>query len=191
MKAIVMLLFILICLPILGIRAIISIFKKGKKIDDTKKRIDKAINRELTNHIKRKMCVLIVFMCLFFQIQAQVKSYGSIEVGWKDALFSVLKKDLYSSQIHFKNVMYADIKLGFEWRFIKIEQILNNNIQPVKFTLYRPIDIEYRLRFSLNHKKMSIGYEHACMHPVVSYFSDLESFYRRGGEDKIFLKFEW
>jgi len=124
---------------------------------------------------------------------SQIKSHGSVEVGFKDGNHTIFYDSIYKIIHQYPaNTFYADISLDFNWKFIKFEQSLKSNFFYKSGYSFNPLDIEFASRLTFEYKSFAIGYEHSCLHPVISERSDvLEYNMMRGGIDKVFIKFKW
>jgi hypothetical protein len=139
-----------------------------------------------------KNVLLVLVLLLSLNTIGQVKVNGSIELGQRSLSAYIWKEKLtLASYKTPKNMLYTDVNLKFTWRFIKVENLFCNNFTMSSLSIYVPVDIEYLTKISLTHKRFSIGYNHSCLHPVISTYKEIMSEYRRGGEDSFFIKFEW
>jgi hypothetical protein len=122
---------------------------------------------------------------------SQIENHGKIEMGWKNGTQQYFQgEDITQFQFP-ENTFYADISLDFKWKFINFRQSLNNNFYYKDGRTFNPLDIDFISTITFQYKKLSIGYTHNCLHPVISDIDELEYGYRRGGEDRIFLRYEW
>jgi len=134
--------------------------------------------------------ITIILWCAI--TNAQIESHGKIELGYKNGVNGLFYEKTKSFMFEYPaNTFYADLSLEFKWKFIKFNQDLKNNFNYENGRTFSPIDIEFISCVSFNYKKFSIGYLHSCLHPVISSESDLNKIYRRGSEDRIFVKIEW
>lgn len=140
----------------------------------------------------KNVLLILVLLLLSLNTVGQVKINGFVELGKRDISSYIRKEKLTLARYKTpKNMLYSDINLKFTWKFIRVETLLCNNFTMDNFHVYVPVDIEYLTKLSFIYKKFSIGYNHSCIHPVISTGSEINSEYRRGGEDSFFIKFEW
>jgi hypothetical protein len=125
------------------------------------------------------------------QAFSQIENHGRIDLGWKNGAQQYFQGANIMQFQYPENTFYADIKLSLKWKFITFDQSLNNNFYYKDGTTFNPLDIDFVSTLTVQYKKLSIGYTHNCLHPVISDKDDLEQGYRRGGEDKVFLRYEW
>jgi hypothetical protein len=123
---------------------------------------------------------------------SQIKNHGNIELGYKDGKSVIFYDKVNSCMFQYPaNTLYADLNLDFTWKFIRFNQQLKNNFCYKQGHTFSPIDIEFISTLTFEYKKLAIGCMHSCLHPVISNKSDLDEMYRRGSEDRVFIRIKW
>lgn len=72
---------------------------------------------------------------------------------------------------------------GFTW-----ESVNKINITSSEWMGNKPYSVDFYARFYYEHKKIRIGYEHLCIHPIETGDVGM-SFTKRGGHDEFFISY--
>jgi hypothetical protein len=139
-----------------------------------------------------KKLAIIFLMFVNISIVGQIKNNGSIEIGWINGRETIHQNELYNARFIYPDAsFYGNINLDFSYKFINFTQSINNVFCYKQGKSFSPIDVEFISVLGFTYKRFSIGYQHSCLHPIINQVSDVENLWRRGNEDRIYLKFKW
>jgi hypothetical protein len=156
--------------------------------------------------MKTLKLMLIIIFCFTFNMLAQNwTTHGTVEGGWKkdrNRLYEINHKS-DSARYPFNTIYYTDpnntfyvnidVSVNYK-KWFTFRQQINNSFYYDKSYKYgfTPINIDFISTFSLNYKKISVGYQHSCFHPIMSEIltKDFE-IYQRGGTNRVFIKYTW
>lgn len=137
---------------------------------------------------------LITSLSLFSQ---NLKIGGAIEMGYCENSTSVLYK-MYDGDIHtstfFNNFEYGplytnlSIKVSYKGKFFV--EGYNKTIMKLESgeKTFTPLLNDYGVDFYWKNERIQIGYFHSCLHPVVNDLLNGSDQFKRGSEDRIYLK---
>lgn len=133
-----------------------------------------------------------ILILILISTHAIGQVYYSIESGVIDNAISIRYID-DKSFATYKNkyAFYADLMLGYQYKKFYVETKVITTFNHSHSVYFKPELVKYDLRFYYKHKKIKIGYEHSCTHPIYTVKEDLQKAFLRGSYDKIFIKYSF
>ena len=135
----------------------------------------------------KKILISILLFGMLQNINAQLKIKGFIETGYFREGISI-NNDGVLSDYDNENVLYSDIVFDLSIKNVHLEQQIFNVFDRGK-PLFSVISILYKTRAYYKWKSFSLGYEHMCLHPIISQHNELPLSTIRASHNKIFLRF--
>jgi len=133
---------------------------------------------------------IILLMLVASQAIGQV--YYSLETGVVDSGVAILNmKDKEYKWYKNNFLFYSDIMLGYEYKKIHVETNLLNIFGKGSSIYFNPKSIKYDLKVYYKYKKMKIGYEHSCTHPILNDITTYQNGLLRASHDKFFIRYEF
>lgn len=131
---------------------------------------------------------LIIILLLFPLISlSQIKVSGYFDAGYINETVTVSGKQ--SRQKYLKdNAMYSDIHVSVRLKRFEIKQSMMNVFEYYEGSSFDPIYIKYTTSGMYNYKRMSLGIEHMCLHPIIASYRYDMSNQLKGSCDKIFVR---
>jgi hypothetical protein len=111
---------------------------------------------------------LLLFLYPFQQIFSQIKTGGTIKIGYEDRIMFLDDGhgNSYSSSWLTKNE-FADIRLDAAYKKFYIYTNVKTSFRPIKIYEYNPRQVEYKLGLSYQLENFSFNYEHLCSHTIL------------------------
>ena len=141
-----------------------------------------------------KKIFLFISILISIYTNAQIKVKCDVEIGYLNDKYSLNIVDTYpldGFEVQYKsgNVLYCDIIADFSMKRFHIEQQIYNIFSYNDGYSFSPLEILYKTRIYYKYKSFSGGIEHMCLHPIINQHNKIRVITRRGGYDKIFIRF--
>ena len=127
---------------------------------------------------------------------SKLKPLSSFELGTKSRELHFYEHGLVFSNAYKYDYpsFYADLYIGVQYyNFYLTSNVISNfSKTDLKNHTFSPFLAEYYLDFFYSHKRIKIGYQHFCSHPVISNQNrdDVINTYINDYHDKFYIKFD-
>ena len=120
--------------------------------------------KKITNTI-----ILLLFMFITLNSNAQFKSESSLEFGYFNAIYTVYDRDkigIPTTGHYYLSPMFADISYGLNYKSFKFYTNVATYFKYIHSYSFRPMQVEYKIGISYNYKMLTFKTEHLCSHSI-------------------------
>lgn len=135
--------------------------------------------------MRKFFLILLIFVSL--ACKAQIKMGASVETGLMNRGVTLVNDGSYISNSN-KGILYGEISFVINYKIFFFRQTSFTTFSYDEFFNFRPHDIQWNSDAFVRYRGIEAGYNHMCLHPVVSRIAPGDSQMYRGSYDKFYVK---